>query len=217
MFDQSDHLIWNLIGEKEFCTYKSNTNLGFVCKSNFNLTNMCSRQSCPISNSRYATIIEQDGIFFLLKKDSNKLSFPKKIWKKIPLSRNFLKAVQEINFNLAFWPKFFLHYTKKKLMKLTQFLIRNRLKELSRKKRFDLTINLSSKISYQQTKIENNLKLEKSVEHELLNRLNLGIYGKLYPNFPLQFWKNSNFQKIQTLDKKNSFSDFVEVKRKETL
>jgi len=60
----------------------------------------------------------------------------------------------------------------------------------------------------QEAKKEKTLKIEKIVEHELLNRLNLGIYGKLYPQVPIQFWKNNNFQKIKIFDRKNSVSNF---------
>jgi len=82
MDELPDQVIWSLIGEKEFCSYKFFTSLGFLCKNSLNLTNLCSKQSCPISNSKYATIVEKSGIFFLFKKEKKNLNFPNKMWKK---------------------------------------------------------------------------------------------------------------------------------------
>jgi protein MAK16 len=63
------------------------------CKNTYNLTGICSQKSCPLSNRKYATIIEHEGFFFLLKKEQNRMNFPDKTWKKITLSRNFVKAI----------------------------------------------------------------------------------------------------------------------------
>mmetsp|Transcript_33792 Transcript_33792/g.85445 ORF Transcript_33792/g.85445 Transcript_33792/m.85445 type:complete len:140 (+) Transcript_33792:1462-1881(+) len=132
---KNDDLIWKIIGEGEFCCFKKNSILKNFCKHELNVTGLCSKQSCPLANSRYATIIQQEGVFFLIQKDQRNLNFPNKIWKKIPLSRNFGKALQEININLAFWPKFFLYFVKFKLTKLTQIFIRYRINELKKNKR----------------------------------------------------------------------------------
>uniref|UniRef100_A0A7S0VWZ0 Ribosomal eL28/Mak16 domain-containing protein n=1 Tax=Hemiselmis tepida TaxID=464990 RepID=A0A7S0VWZ0_9CRYP len=135
MNSENNDLVWDIIGENQFCCFKKKTIVKNFCKHEFNITGLCSRQSCPLANSKYATIIQQEGIFFLVQKDEKNLNFPNKIWKKIALSRNFGKAIQEINLNLAFWPKFFLYFAKLKLTRLTQIFLRFRINELKKNKR----------------------------------------------------------------------------------
>lgn len=209
MCAQADDLLWKLIGENEFCSYKYKTKFGFLCRNNLNLIGVCSRQFCPLSNSRYATVINQGGFFFLFKKENNNFNRPEKIWRKILLSRSFVKAIQEINFNLALWPKFFLHHIKKRFIKLTQIFYRNRLKFFEEKNPDFLKNVFDSKIKIDSWKIETNLKIEKTVEHELLNRLNLGTYGKLYFQFPIQKWKKSTFQKTSDICQKKSIKSIM--------
>mmetsp|Transcript_39407 Transcript_39407/g.92172 ORF Transcript_39407/g.92172 Transcript_39407/m.92172 type:complete len:171 (-) Transcript_39407:737-1249(-) len=136
MNNKNDDLIWQIIGEREFCCFKKKTIFKNFCSHKFNITGLCSKQSCPLANSKYATIIQQQGKFFLVKKDERNLNFPNKTWKKIALSRNFGKALQEININLAFWPKFFLYFAKLKITKLTQIFIRYRINELKKTREF---------------------------------------------------------------------------------
>lgn len=192
MADSSDHFIWQIIGEKKFCSFKRILEQGIFCKNKFNLTGLCSRQSCPLSNSKYATIIEKEGVLYLIKKDQNKSNLPNRMWKKITLSRNFVKAVQQININLSFWPKFFLHFTKIKLTKLTQISIRFQIKKIE-----DIFVDQNVNSLFEKNFRQNlgQIKVEKVVETELLNRLNMGIYGNLYSGPPFSEKRDEYIQK----------------------
>jgi len=215
------NIIWKIIGERNFCSFKYITPIKNYCRNEKNLTGFCSKQSCPLSNLKYATIIEKEGKYFLIKKVPEKSQFPNKLWLKIPLSRNYVKASQQVDLYLAFWPKFFIFKTKQKLTKIHQIIVRKKIKLLTLKKYIYDIHEINDYKKMKNEKLCLNEIFEKYIEQELLNRLHSGVYGKIYKRFPIQAIRTRKYQKkINSKNitlNKNSFGNLNRIVKLETL
>jgi protein MAK16 len=180
---QHDDVIWSSVNQG-FCSFKVKTVKQNFCRNKYNITGLCSRASCPLANSRYATIVESEDSLYLFIKTVERAHSPRNLWQKIKLSRNYRAALAQIDKYLEFWPEFYVHKAKQRLTKMVQYRIRKQRIALRTKTRL---VGIKKKVERRErtreAKAVSAAKLDKAIEKELLERLRSGAYGDIY-NFP---------------------------------
>jgi len=181
---QHDEVIWQVINQN-FCTYKVKMLKQNFCKNTENVTGLCNRSSCPLANSRYATIKEEKGQCSLWVKTIERAHTPKNMWEKIPLAKNYATALAQIDSQLQFWPKFLVHKNKQRLTKIHQYLIRTRKLAL---KVQPVMVGIHKKVERREARREQKAakaaRLTNAITNELVQRLKSGMYPDEVYNVP---------------------------------
>jgi len=151
-----------------------------------NVDGECSFLYCPLANSQYATITEEDGLLYLNMKTAERKHLPNKWWEKIQLPK--INGEDIIEEKLKY-------FVSEKLLKrnIERY---HRLQEVIDRIRI-LRTDTRSRIVPWDTRVERRMRnrekkaiiaarLNDQIENELLNRLHMGVYGEMYKDLTEQ-------------------------------
>ena len=181
---QSDQVIWDIINN-QFCSFKSKVaRERTFCQNPHNVTGLCLKQACPLANSQYATIREEEGICYLYMKTIERAHSPKNLWEKIKLPANYTAALEIVSTQLEHFPKYLVHRNKQRLTKIHQMIIRMRkLKLKAGPKIVTTNTKVDQREAGRERKALKAAQLDRAIENELLERLKQVSEGEIY-NYP---------------------------------
>ena len=185
---QHDEVIWQVINQT-FCSFKVKTTTTTFCKHPQNVTGLCNRSSCPLANSRYATVMEHDGQCYLYTKTIERAHQPNRMWEKRKLPAKYSDALSLIDRELAYWPNFLTHKCKQRLTKIHQYLIRMRKLQLTAKTKL-VTVNrkVEKRETVREAKAEKAARISNAISAELIARLQAGTYEGSGMYVPAEVW-----------------------------
>ena len=145
------------------------------------MTGLCNRNSCPLSNSRYATVYENKGICYLKIKTPERAHTPKLLWESIKLDPSYNKALEQIEKELEFFPKFLKHKCKQRFTRLRQVLVKSRKMKLEGSEEYQIVSRKAEKREKRRlVKAEKSAVIESHIAQELLKNLKKGKYDDIY-------------------------------------
>lgn len=186
----SDEIIWQVLNH-QFCAFKLKTTKDQnFCRNEYNVSGLCNRQSCPLANAKYATVKNVNGRLYLYMKTAERQHMPAKWWERIKLSKQYSRALEQIDEHLIYWPSFLKHKCKQRLTRLTQVAITERRLALKENERHYTSTapKVKRRESTRERKALAAAKLEKNIEKELLDRLKSGAYGDKPLNVDEKIW-----------------------------
>nr|AET50743.1 hypothetical protein [Eimeria tenella] len=178
---QNDELIWCVVN-KHFCAFKKKTDKEDMCRNVYNVTGKCNRVSCPLANSHYATVLEQQGKLYLCLKTVERAHLPSRLWEKLKLPQSLREAKRFVQLRMHNeYPKHQVQRCIRRLIRLKQMLHRMRRLELKPKEKLEgVKKKTERREAAREKKALRAAHIEDVIEDELLKRLHQGVYGNLY-------------------------------------
>lgn len=187
----SDEVIWLVINNL-FCSFKVRPGKGHdFCRNDYNVSGLCSRNTCPLANARYATVKNIEGKLYLYMKTAERAHMPAQLWERVKLLKNYTKAMEQIDHHLLYWQPDLINMCKQRLTRLTQVAITERRMAMREEERH--YVGVKPKVKRREENRERKAlaaaRIEKAIEKELLERLKSGAYGDKPLNVDEKIWK----------------------------
>lgn len=97
------------LADQNFCAFKirtpNNQKQTNFCRNEYNVTGLCNRQSCPLANSRYASVRphpDKPNVLYLYMKTVERAHMPNRLWEKIRLPANPQEALAMVDEKLMY-------------------------------------------------------------------------------------------------------------------
>jgi len=174
-----DEAVWSAIGgHKKFCSFKMETETELLCRNANNVTGLCTRASCPLANSKYATVREVKDKLYLCLKEPERAHMPSLLYEKIELSEDYDAAIEQIDREMKGFSPFLVHKCKQRLTKLSDYLERKELlTELGKPVYIKRRRKAEKQDRAREKKAAKAAKIEEKIEQEILERYKTGVYG----------------------------------------
>ena len=151
-----------------------------------------------------------DGKLYLYMKTVERAHTPKNLWQRIKLSKEYARALKQIDEHLIYWTDFNINKCKQRFTRLKQVQITERRMAL-REERGEVSernyVGVKHKVKKREEKRERKAlaaaRIEKAIEKELLDRLKSGAYGDKPLNVDDKIWKKV----LGKLEEKNTEED----------
>jgi len=206
-----DEVIWEIINNGQ-CSFKAKTTTNVFCRNEYNVTGLCNRNSCPLANSRYATITEEKGACYLQIKTAERAHTPKDLWEKIKLEKSYNTALEQIDEQLMYFPEFLKHKCKQRFTRYRQVLVKKRKLKLKDGGVYEVVSRKATKREKARgKKAEKSAQVENNIEQEILLRLREGKYDEIHNINRKLFEQVLNEDGVKDKEEKFNENDYENV------
>ena len=114
-------------------------------------------------------------------KTAERAHTPKELWESVKLDPSYNKALEQIDTELQYWPKFLVHKCKQRFTRLRQILVKRRKMKLEGSANYKVVSHKAERREQSRLKkITKSAMIENYVKNDLLKNLAEHKYGEIY-------------------------------------
>ena len=139
-------------------------------------------------------------------KTAERAHTPKELWESVKLDPSYNKALEQIDAELQYWPKFLVHKCKQRFTRLRQILVKRRKIKLEGSAEYRVVSHKAERRERQRlVKVEKSAQIENQVRNGLLQNLKNDKYKDIYNIDQKEFERALETENVQDEEE-----DFVE-------